>query len=72
MKVKATRKGFYGGSIREEDAAFTLEVVEYTGKDGKKAKMSTEDQFSSSWMQKLSKPGPKPKEYKAPEPLAEQ
>ena len=65
MKVKATRKGFYGNCIREEGDKFTLEVVKYK-KDGKDMKMSTEDQFSPSWMERLSKPGPKPKEQGTP------
>jgi hypothetical protein len=51
MKVKATKKGFYGGKIRKEDDEFTLIKVE---KSGERAAITTEQQFSEKWMVKVA------------------
>jgi hypothetical protein len=45
MKVKATQQGFYGNQIRNIGDEFE----------------ATKESFSSRWMEKLSKPGPKAK-----------
>ena len=65
MKVKATEQGFYGNAIRAEGDEFTLAAVKYKAKGAAKT-LSTEDQFSKSWMVKLSKPGPKAKDVAEP------
>lgn len=65
MKVRATMKGFYDNQIRKEGETFTLKKIEVS-KDGKRdieaSKKATDSQFSDKWMEKLSKPGPKPRE----------
>lgn len=65
MKVKATQQGFYDNAIRNEGDEFTIVPVKYKVQ-GENKTLSTEDQFSKSWMVKLSKPGPKAKSVVEP------
>ena len=63
MKVRATKKGFYG-KIRVEGAVFILKPVKVKGKDGKldkeASKLAYEAQFSDKWMERVrGKPGPR-------------
>ncbi len=52
MKVKATKKGFYGGRIREVGESFELTPRIKGSKAEKEADVS--QQFSELWMQKTS------------------
>lgn len=56
MKVKALRKGFFGGKIRQEGQVFNLpdiEVKNDRGVDKKATAEATEKQFSDKWMVKV-------------------
>ena len=49
MKVKATRFGYYGHAKRKPDSIFELKPY----KDSQGKIVSTEQQFSSRWMEKV-------------------
>lgn len=51
MKVRAIANGYYGHQIRKPGEVFELVEYEVPGKDGKKEKVSAEDQFAHEWME---------------------
>jgi hypothetical protein len=54
MRVKATRIGYYGHRRRREGEVFDLAPRKIL-KDGKEVVLSPEQQFSNSWMEKVTK-----------------
>ena len=53
MRVKALRKGFFGGKIRKEGKEFTIPEIEVRndrGVDKKATAEATLMQFSDKWM----------------------
>ena len=50
MKVRATMKGYYKHRRVKEGEVFSLVPIQYS-KDGKRAELSIDEQFSSRWME---------------------
>lgn len=64
VRVKEDCTGFYNGSLRKSGEIFELEAKTHAVlKDatGNPVVISTKEQFSEKWMDRLNKPGPKAK-----------
>ena len=71
MKVRATQLGYYGHERRPEGAVFTLEPIKRMRKDKKTGIMrevtiSSEQQFSERWMERIGAAAPAPVVEEAP------
>jgi hypothetical protein len=53
MKVRATKVGYYGMSLRRAGTVFNLAPVKGLDASGKPVTYSVEQQFSHRWMEKI-------------------
>ena len=61
MDVISTKKGYYGGKIRNEGDEFTLQDIVTKDGDGNSVKVPVSQQFSKKWMKASNKAGRQPK-----------